>query len=173
MKPIQILLLLLTLSSGLDCAVAQTWTQTGAPTNYWVAVASSADGSRLVAAAGGQFYNGPIYTSTNTGANWISNTAPVAHWNSVASSADGIKLAATIYGGGIYTSTNAGETWETNNVPNYNWQAIASSADGVKLSAVYFNNRIFSQPMAGSIGFPIRPLPRIWRGWPHLQTVAG
>lgn len=44
-------------------AIAQTWTQTSAPLTNWTAVASSADGSRLVAAIAG----GQIYTSTNSG----------------------------------------------------------------------------------------------------------
>ena len=40
-----------------------TWTETAAPTNSWLSVASSADGTKLVAASG------RIYTWTNSGAN--------------------------------------------------------------------------------------------------------
>ena len=60
-------------------------------------VASSADGSKLVAAAGGTV-NGPIFTSTNFGVNWTKATnAPLARWYSVTSSADGNKLMACAY----------------------------------------------------------------------------
>ena len=42
-----------------NAALAQTWTQTSAPITNWTAVASSADGTKLVAGV----YNGQIYTS--------------------------------------------------------------------------------------------------------------
>jgi hypothetical protein len=38
---------------AMNLAAAQTWTQTTAPSNYWFALASSADGRTLVAAIGG------------------------------------------------------------------------------------------------------------------------
>ena len=46
---------------------AQTWTQTGAPTNDWWSVAGSADGSNLVALVGGVPYAKVIYTSPDAG----------------------------------------------------------------------------------------------------------
>jgi hypothetical protein len=119
-------------------AVAQTWTQTFAPTNFWWSIASSADGSKLVALIGGVPYAKAICTSADSGATWTSNTVPAVEWWSVASSADGTKLiAAASYGGsGIYTSTDSGTTWATNNIPGYAWFSVVSSADGVKLVAV-------------------------------------
>jgi len=121
-------------------AFAQTWTQTSAPTNGdWTSVASSADGTKLVAV--GPF---SIYTSTNSGATWISN-APSAQWISVASSADGNKLVAAsdagLYGF-IYTSTNAGATWLVTSAPGTYWISVASSADGTKLVAAENDNDI-------------------------------
>src|SRR5262245_29265486 len=85
-------------------APAQNWTKTSAPRGMWWAVASSADGSKLVGLVSG----GPIYTSTNSGLSWQSNLLGVIGWYSAASSADGTKLAAAAYGagGGLYTSTN-------------------------------------------------------------------
>ena len=66
----------------------------------WVAAASSADGTKLVAAVDG----GRIYTSTDSGATWISQESDRA-WYAVASSADGTKLVAGVgLGGRIYTS---------------------------------------------------------------------
>jgi hypothetical protein len=99
-----------------------TWTQTSAPATNWIALASSADGSRLAAVAGGRrslqnpVVTGPIYTSTNSGATWKSNNVPVHNWTSVASSADGCILVAAdagilstnvpgaTVGGGIWTA---------------------------------------------------------------------
>jgi hypothetical protein len=120
-----------------------TVTPTTAPINNWLSVASSADGTKLVAAAttGTQ---GLIYASTNSGLTWTLTSAPTNNnWVTVASSADGSKLVAAsgaafvpdhIYGG-VYTSTNFGMTWTSNNVPNAQWQIVASSTDGSKLVA--------------------------------------
>jgi hypothetical protein len=111
--------------------------------NGWATVASSADGSKLVAASGVAFLPphpdyGGIYTSTNFGMTWTSNNVPFAQWQRVASSADGTKLiaAAIAPSGLIYTSTNSGATWTSNNVPSKSWSGVASSADGAKLVAV-------------------------------------
>src|SRR5690349_20272857 len=105
------------LLAGAD-APAQTWTKTSAPKYYWWSVASSADGSKLVALIGGVPYATAIYTSADGGASWISNNVPSVQWWSVASSADGVKFVAAAYGaGGIFTSTNSGATWVSNNIP--------------------------------------------------------
>ncbi len=114
---------------GIQLALAQTWTQTSAPTNNWSSVASSADGSKLVAAVSG----GGIYTSSDSGNTWVpNNNAPSNNWASVASSADGSKLVAVDAGGGVYTSGDSGNTWGSNNVPANGWFSVASSADGSK-----------------------------------------
>jgi hypothetical protein len=106
-----------------------SWTLTGAPTNnnWWGAIASSSDGSKLIASCVG--HAGGIYTSTNCGATWTSNAAPYLEFTSVASSADGTRLVAAAFGG-IYTSINSGASWVSNSVPAYNWFSVASSADG-------------------------------------------
>jgi photosystem II stability/assembly factor-like uncharacterized protein len=72
-------------------------------------VASSSDGTRLVAS--GSEGSAPIFVSTNSGNTWKeqTNASVIAEWNAVASSADGHKLFAATYGllgndnsGGIY-----------------------------------------------------------------------
>src|SRR5438128_6868356 len=73
-------------------AFAQSWTRTSAPITNWTAVASSADGRKLVAVVG----PGPIYTSADSGATWTMTSAPLKGWSCVASSAAGTKLAAGI-----------------------------------------------------------------------------
>ena len=138
----------------LKAAQAQTWTQTGAPSNAWAAIACSADGSNLVAAAGGQVLNGQIYTSTNSGANWNLTAAPMLRWTSVAGSADGRKLIAAAYDRGIYTSTDAGTSWISNNVnfPFGLWLGVSSSADGSQLFAVrYANDLVYHSTNSGAV----------------------
>jgi hypothetical protein len=119
-------------------ATAQTWTQTSAPSNdNWVAVASSADGSKLIAAGMPWIY----CISTNSGSTWITNTQPqkgssYGSWFSIASSADGTKLVG-IYFNTIWASTNSGITWFSNSVPGVSaFTSVTLSADGTKLVAV-------------------------------------
>ena len=118
-----------------------TWTRTLAPSNYWTSVASSADGTTLLAAAGGRNDLGMIYTSTNSGATWTATPAPSNNWTSVASSADGARLVAVaalscpLLDGLIYTSTDSGVTWAPTPAPSSDWTSVASSADGTKLLA--------------------------------------
>ncbi|MGD0349893.1 MAG: hypothetical protein ABSB84_06205 [Verrucomicrobiota bacterium] len=110
---------------------AQTWTQTSAPNNNWLSVASSADGSKLVATVGGGF----IYTSADSGISWTPTSAPSNTWISAACSADGNILVAALFEGGIYTSTNFGTNWSETSAPSNTWISVASSANGVALIA--------------------------------------
>jgi hypothetical protein len=107
-----------------------TWTASTAPSTNWHAVASSADGNKLIAAS-----FPAIYTSTNSGATWTASTAPSTDWRAVASSADGTKLVAVQMLGLIYTSIDSGTTWTATTAPSTFWQAVASSADGNNLVA--------------------------------------
>jgi hypothetical protein len=63
---------------------------------------SSSDGSKLAAAADGNY----IYTSTDSGVTWTAQTAAGSrHWSSIASSSDGSKLAGAADSDDIYTAT--------------------------------------------------------------------
>ena len=123
--------------------LAQNWMQTSAPLTNWGSVASSDDGTKLVAVAGG-LYNGPIYTSTNSGKGWFPANAPVTTWAGVASSADGTRLVAIVAkypsmstnAGAVYVSRDSGTTWISTNAPNDYWQAVNSSADGNTIVAL-------------------------------------
>lgn len=134
----------LALLMAAQVALAQTWTRTSAPTNWWQCIASSADGSKLVA---GQ-WTGGIYVSTNSGTTWTPTTATNEYWTSVASSADGCKLLAAAANesdpGGVFTSTNSGATWVSNSLPSMYWGSAASSADG--------NTLAVAAPFGGTIG---------------------
>lgn len=83
-----------------------TWDQAPAGGIGRGLVASSADGTRLVAAGGANGFGsgGTISISTDSGATWTGNDSPIATWSSIASSADGHKLVAVVNGGGIWTS---------------------------------------------------------------------
>jgi photosystem II stability/assembly factor-like uncharacterized protein len=137
-------------STAVQFARAQPWAA-GAPVPpyagvdwWWQAVAGSADGSRLVAAATADysFYFdipfGPIFVSTNAGATWTPTSCPGDIWQAVGSSADGTKLVAVatggLYGnsGLIYSSTNAGATWTSWPPPTSptNKSSVAVSPDG-------------------------------------------
>jgi hypothetical protein len=120
-----------------------TWTLTSAPNTCWYSVASSSDGTKLVAVV----YDGGIYTSTDSGASWTQTSAPSPSpgWLFVASSSDGIKLVAVVDGGGIYASTNSGTTWALTSAPtNQSWLSVASSFDGIKLVAVDYCGGIYT-----------------------------
>ena len=99
----------------------------------WNGVASSADGTRLVAVGNTNF----IYTSTNFGVTWAPQSGSGSrNWAAVASSADGIRLVAVVFNGFIYTSTNSGVTWdERSGNGSQSWRAVASSEDGTRLIA--------------------------------------
>ena len=127
------------------------WTLTGAPSNSWTSVASSADGTKLIAAAYATYDTNDmmigtlIYTSADSGLTWTTDTAPSNSWSCVASSADGVKLVAASYathdtngmtiGNLIYTSTNSGATWTPTGALSNSWSSVASSADGTRLVA--------------------------------------
>jgi len=93
---------------------------------FWSSIASSDDGSKLIAVG----YGNQIFTSTDSGMNWTARESS-RNWSSTASSDDGTKLVAVANGQQIYTSTDSGVTW-TPRESNRSWEAVASSADGSK-----------------------------------------
>ena len=115
------------------------WTVTSVTNADCTSVASSADGSKLVAVANG----GPIYSSMNSGTSWTMNNPTFPYLVSVASSADGTRLMAGTAdpfhdsGFPIYLSTNSGTTWEATSSPGSRGRTwVALSADGTRLVAV-------------------------------------
>ncbi len=152
MKTFRILLVASTALLTANFALAQTWMQTSAPNNLWISVASSADGIKLAAVAGGKS-PGPIYTSKDSGVSWATNYAPSQVWAAIASSADGNILMASVASyfatNLIYVSTNAGAAWTLNtNVPSFGH--LACSADGKKWIASAGRNGIFTSSNSGA-----------------------
>ncbi|MBI1766731.1 MAG: hypothetical protein HYR56_35440, partial [Acidobacteria bacterium] len=125
----------------------------------WYSVASSADGSKLVAVEQGD----KIYTSTDSGVSWTPRNSGGIFWQSVASSADGNKLVAVEVNFKIYTSTDSGVSW-TPRESNRSWWSVASSADGSKLVAVvggFFAGQIYTSTDSGVTWTP-RESNRNW-----------
>jgi len=140
---------------NLSAAIGQSWKASTSTLN-WSSIASSADGTKLVATVN----NGFIYTSTNSGATWtLHNSSPISsaqYWSSVASSSDGTKLVATVgttpftsASGQIYTSTDSGSSW-TARASSLSWSSVASSADGTKLVAVVNGGYIWTSVNSGA-----------------------
>lgn len=117
--------------------MAGTWTEITPPgVRNWQAVASSADGMRIVAG----HYGGSLWTSTNGGATWTERSnAGGRNWRSLAMSTDGLKIAAGVDGGTVYTSPDGGATWAapTSGLPFGGvYMAVAGNADLSKITAV-------------------------------------
>ena len=103
----------------------------------WYSIASSADGTKLVACVEA----GQIYTSWDSGVTWTARESNRG-WSSVASSADGTKLVACDNLGQIYTSSDSGVSW-TARQSNRDWRGVASSADGTNLVACVYGGQIY------------------------------
>ncbi len=112
----------------------------------WYAVASSADGSKLVAVVEG----GLIYTSTDSGVTWAPRETSRS-WRAVASSADGSKLVAATSIGQLYVSTDFGITWVPRSFPAQ-WTAVAASADGTRLVAAVSGGQIYTSAQNTTLG---------------------
>jgi photosystem II stability/assembly factor-like uncharacterized protein len=116
----------------------------------WQAVASSANGSNVVATT--DTAGTGIYTSHDAGITWVSNSVPILAGGSysVASSADGTKLFAAYSDGRIYVSTNSGVIWKTNlYLPGSGFISLASSADGNKLAVAAHGAKIYTSTNCG------------------------
>jgi len=125
------------------CEVGETWTPRES-TRPWMAVASSSDGTKLVAVAPGH----GIFTSINSGATWTARETS-RKWRAVASSSDGTKLVAVVDNGQIFTSTNSGATWVAR-ASSRKWIDVASSADGNKLVAAVSSGQIYTSADSGA-----------------------
>jgi hypothetical protein len=137
-------------AGNLASSVGQGWTARGSSAS-WSSVASSGDGTKLVATV----YGGQIYNSTNSGVNWTARNSN-RYWSAVAASADGTKWVATVgdsttHTDYIYTSSDSGATWTQHTSSGlYHWVSCASSADGTKLVAAAYGNNIYVSPNSGS-----------------------
>lgn len=153
------------LAGNLSDSIGQSWVPHDS-VRAWSAVASSADGTKLVATVGDAFSaSGSIYTSTDSGATWTARDT-ARQWVAVASSADGTKLVAANYstGGtgnpGIYTSVNSGVNW-TRQLAGSGCSAVASSSDGTKLVAAFNGGQLYTSVNSG-VNWTARDSARTW-----------
>ncbi len=119
-----------------------TWTAANVPVGAWSAVASSAEGTVLMAT---DSRTGAVYVSTDSGATWSRAGLPFAWWQGLACSANGAALYATssrtTNGSpeGIYASGDGGATWsQAGPAPpttNGKWGPVACSAEGTRVMA--------------------------------------
>ena len=113
---------------------AQNWAlAVNAPSNNWYSLATSADGTKLVAGV----FGGGVYVSADSGASWSLTNLPIGSWYSSASSTNGSTLVVGAFSS-IYVSTNSGSTWTSTapNLSSVNCVSVASSGDGTKLLAL-------------------------------------
>ena len=157
-------LLLATKFAGLS--FAQGWVKTSAPSTNWISIASSADGSKLIAAASSGFFTstvaGLIFQSPDFGATWRQTTAPLADWYRVVCSADGEKIFATAYaepgGKSFWISTNGGNTW-AGSASLTNAYLLDASADGRTLLAAGDSFPYFATSTNGGADWNFSSLP--------------
>ena len=143
-----------------------TFTQrTGAGFKDWLGVASSSDGSKLVAIP----YSDYISTSTDFGVTWTVQTSSTQqNWTGVSSSSDGTKLAASSFGN-LYTSADSGVTWVQRTAAGSNyWGTIASSADGQTIYAGY--SGISKSTDAGVTWSDVPSAPFASSGWSSMAV---
>ncbi|OYZ96060.1 MAG: hypothetical protein B7Y08_06450 [Rhodospirillales bacterium 24-66-33] len=132
----------------------------------WRDVASSDDGTKLVALTDG----GRIYTSADSGVTWTAR-ASNRNWWGVASSADGTKLVAVVNGGQIWTSTDSGANWTARNSVR-DWRHVASSADGTKLVATVYGEYIYTSTNSGSTWTARDPYHATSHSWGGIASSA-
>jgi hypothetical protein len=121
-----------------------SWTLTSASVGTWYTIASSADGTKLLAA----IYGGGIYFSPDSGVTWTETYSLSTSWHSVAGSSDGTKMVAVAYGGDIYT--NSGSGWSAISGSGANWTSVASSSDGSRLAATIYGGAIYTSTNFGA-----------------------
>ena len=140
------------------------WTQSIlAPSTAWRSVASSSDGTILVAGFGASGWGSGVSASTNSGLTWeIASTPTNGSWFFVASSSDGLKMVAVAYHGGIFASTNSGATWIQSSAPSVKWRSVASSFDGSKLVAADYGGGIYTSTNSGETWMPRSAPSKTW-----------
>jgi hypothetical protein len=135
------------------------WTRRGSE-HKWVGIASSSDGTKIVATdIGTDETGGYIYTSTDSGATWTQRGI-ARNYFPITSSSDGTKLVTADYPtfddtepdrGYIYTSSDSGVTWvERKGAGSRFWESLTSSSDGTKIAAGTWGDYIYTSTNSGS-----------------------
>jgi len=136
--------------------VGTVWKQNTITNEVWTAVASSADGTKLVACARTA---GPVFVSTNSGITWTP-TSLIARTRAagpalsgghlIASSADGSVLVVLDDHTTIQISRDSGATWTARAPGTFHVDGVASSADGSKLAVTEDSGQILTSTDFGT-----------------------
>ncbi|MCX7046093.1 MAG: hypothetical protein NTX50_11485 [Candidatus Sumerlaeota bacterium] len=147
-----------------------SWTLKLDSPEYFLAIASSADGAHLI--AGENLGTGYILISSDSGTNWTAAMTDMSRpWQAVASSADGAKLAACAYPGHMFTSVDSGANWtESLTDANRNWRCLASSANGAALAAGVSPGHIWISVDSGASW--TETMTDMDRGWGSIASSA-
>jgi len=123
------------------------WSPANTPTNLaWFAVASSYDGTRLIAAAGDG-----IYVSIDSGTTWGPVGGPTSALG-IACSADGTRIVAAAGASGMFVSFDGGTTWSAAALPVQTLKAVASTASGTFLAGAHLYGGIYLSQTATTVG---------------------
>lgn len=140
-----------------------TWTEQN-QVDYWTDVASSSDGTKLIALAY-DLTSGSVYTSTNSGVSWT-RRYPIqeGYYEDVASTADG----ATLYVVGmdyqdwayrLYRSTNSGVSWTAIELSRP--LKVAVTPDGTKVVVMNSSGVVYYSKDSGISWVPVYQLADI------------
>ena len=121
-------------------------------TTSWRAVAVSASGQILVAAAS----PGGIWVSADGGTTWANRTPAGVNqtWSALVTASNGREIIAAGSPGLLYFSFDTGLNWSPVGVAK-NWASIAASEDGTKLWAAAANDTLYSSGNGGVTWVPV------------------
>jgi len=122
-----------------------TWVQRGS-LGSWKCVASSGDGSKLVAG----IFLGFLYTSTDYGVTWTPRATSQVWW-SVTSSDSGNVLWAIANNGLIHRSADSGVTWDVANTTVLFWQALCVSSDESVIVVAEYGGSLYTLSYLGDL----------------------
>lgn len=106
----------------------------------WKGIASSSNGTHLVAITNGEY----IYLSTDGGQTWTATATDTPRgWNAVCCSKDFMIIVAVVNGGQIYVSRDAGNTFTAKD-SNRAWEAVYCNNDGTKFTAAVLNGFLYT-----------------------------
>ena len=135
------------------------WVSNNAPSVPWNSLASSANGSNLLATA-----SPLLFASTNAGSTWAIVPNQPGPINRIACSTNGnVWFGISSNTDLIYSSFNAGASWVTNTSAHTNWSAIAVSANGFRAVATTASGGIYIlQPPPLTLTLATNKISLLW-----------
>ena len=154
-------------TSNLDQPKFSNWVQRAAQRD-WTAIATSDDGSRVIAISS----DDGIFYSTDYGVTWSASDQATTGWTAVAMSADGLKAVACQTGAQPYYSADGGATWSFSGSSvgtTRAWTGVALSEDGAT-GYICSSEGIYQTANSGSTWAASGDAPA--RAWSAIATSA-